>query len=97
MLPRGHHRYTFIFSLSCCDLLLIPIVSVQWLRVRRPDWCLSLNENYRIVHQADESGEKTETVETDFNFDPSQARELDTDDQIKTKARTSRQDLGKVS
>ena len=102
--PRGHNRYIFLFSVSCCDLLFIPLDSVQWLtkpwlRVRRPAWCPSLDENYRIVHRtpADESGVKTRTVESDLNFDPSQVGEFYTDDQIAIKARTSRQDLGKVS
>ena len=98
-LPRGHHRYIFISSISCCNLLFIPIDSVQWPRVRRPAWCPSLDKKYRIEYRApaDESGVKTRTVESDFNFDPSQVEEFYTDDQIATKARTFRQDLGKVS
>ena len=78
----------------------MPLDSVQWLKgetskVRRQAWCRSLDEHYRIVRRA--PGVKTRTVERDLNFDPSQVGEFDTDDQSATKARTSRQDLGKVS
>ena len=63
--------------------------------MRRQAWCPSLDENYRIVRRA--PGVKTRTVERDLNFDPSQVGEFYTDEQIATKARTFRQDLGKVS